>query len=64
MNEYMITEWTSKTTKEIAIQHGTFESVAAAKEFIQFTLMDFEFKVFGITFASEVERIASLKVGA
>jgi hypothetical protein len=64
MNEYMITKWTSKTTKEIAIEHGTFATVQAAKDFIQYTLMDFEFAVHGITFASEVDRIAALKVGA
>ena len=64
MSEYMITKWTSKTTKEIAVEHGKFASIQAAKEFIQYSLMDFEFSVYGITFASELERIAALKAGA
>jgi hypothetical protein len=39
MNSYQIGQWTSKTTKVVASEFGTFHTIEDAKDYILFELL-------------------------
>jgi hypothetical protein len=69
MNTYIIAQRSggkgaNPVTTEFRPEFGTFRTVAEATDYIKYERLDFNMEIFFITLVSEMDRIASLKVGA
>jgi hypothetical protein len=69
MNTYIIAEksggkGTHPVTTNFRPEFGTFQTVQEATDYIKYERLDFNMEIFFITLVSEMNRIASLKVGA
>lgn len=69
MTTYMIAEKSGgkgshPVTTTFRPEFGTFNTVQEATDYIKYERLDFNMDIFFITLASEMDRIANLKVGA